>query len=298
MASTSAAPLPPRRTGDPAGPSVGPTAASGSDLRAARVRPRPVRGANFLMFEDAEQVSRYDFSKLGGLRKLTNFLDALYIPQRLHARQFLDTIRDRAGNRSNEVAVGWDHAEADEVLERWRKWVYVRRSKAERPPQLMAGMALAAAILVCVLVGLGVQRAGGTGKRGATASRFQMTSVRGGTTAAAPVAPPASEPRVERDEQGRLVEIRGADPRSVLRGYCKHEPGQLCEPVELAWSDPPQPLLRFGVYRAFDDLRAIEIRHDPMTREWVAGDGRREIGRFLAHTLRMGNVRVPVRDDT
>jgi hypothetical protein len=84
----------------------------------------------------------------------------------------------------------------------------------------------------------------------------------------------------------------------VLRGYCKHEPGQLCEPVELAWSDPPQPLLRFGVYRAFDDLRAIEIRHDPMTREWVAGDGRREIGRFLAHTLRMGNVRVPVRDDT
>ena len=69
-----------------------------------------------------------------------------------------------------------------------------------------------------------------------------------------------------------------------------------CAPVELAWSEPPHPHLRLGLYRNEVTTRAIQIRRDPATRQWVAGDGHETIDDFLASSLRMGGNRLRVRD--
>jgi len=106
--------------------------------------------------------------------------------------------------------------------------------------------------------------------------------------------PAALPPVIERDETGQVVSVSASDPRSVLLGFCKVMTHGMCEPVELAWSDPPHPQVRYGVFRSFYDMRAIEIRRDPRTDQWSAGDGRGPIGAFLEQGRPMSRHRVPV----
>jgi hypothetical protein len=101
---------------------------------------------------------------------------------------------------------------------------------------------------------------------------------------------------VTRNDLGQVVQVRAADPQSVLVGYCRVAATKLCDPVELAMSDPPHAQLRLGIFRGLYDMRAIRIRRDPRTGRWVAGDGKHEIHDYLARSLRMSGDRHLVRN--
>jgi hypothetical protein len=248
------------------------------------------RGEAFLMFESARDASNYDYSRLGERDRLRSFLDAIYIPQRLRSSIDLGSApRTKSGNRTNELVVGWDRAESDETIRRWRNWVVVRRARAYKKAIGFRNAAImATAFLLLVCLGLGLQRTAKTGGS-AKSNRISATIV----SESKPV-PKISPPEIDRDDLGQVVEVRASDPSSVLLGYCGSNRDGLCEPIELAWSDPPHPRVRFGVYRSFLDLRAIEIRRDPLTRQWVAGTGRGPIQDFLTDVRRMSIKRVPV----
>jgi hypothetical protein len=86
-----------------------------------------------------------------------------------------------------------------------------------------------------------------------------------------------SRAEVRTDEQGRVVEVVGSDPRSVLDAYCQTgEPKGGFEAVDLensAWSSS----IRLGILRNVADqetLLAIAIHYDKEARSWIAGDGR------------------------
>jgi len=79
------------------------------------------------------------------------------------------------------------------------------------------------------------------------------------------------------------------DPESVLRAFCYAAPaGAEVEPVGLSSAIPPQPAVRWGVFRVRGDAgfvqRAIVIRHDPRTLQWTTGNGRANV--FNASTKR------------
>ncbi len=81
------------------------------------------------------------------------------------------------------------------------------------------------------------------------------------------------------DGYGRVTEVRGPDPRSVLRAYCvaATRRGRL-EPLEVVPSALPGGRTRLGLLRdprRPDDLLAITIREDRDSGVWRAGDGRK-----------------------
>ena len=131
---------------------------------------------------------------------------------------------------------------------------------------------------------------------GAPGVVFSMVSKRErlSETDSRPGATLADDSEVKHNELGQVVEVRAADPRSVLFGYCTAMTDKLCDPVELALTDPPHPQLRLGIYRGLHDMQAIRIRRDPVSGQWVAGDGTREIHAYLARSLRMTGDRLIV----
>lgn len=80
------------------------------------------------------------------------------------------------------------------------------------------------------------------------------------------------------DTEGRLLQVIGPDPRSVLVGFCTSgRRSDLKDPVGIAELDPPSVSERLGIFRnnALSNLpsRAIRIRKDDRTGDWIAGDG-------------------------
>jgi hypothetical protein len=71
------------------------------------------------------------------------------------------------------------------------------------------------------------------------------------------------------DVEGRLTEVSGGHPESVLRAYCDTLDGDSIEPVELRADGNDWK----GLYRRKGELYAIQIRRDPERELWVAGNG-------------------------
>jgi len=93
--------------------------------------------------------------------------------------------------------------------------------------------------------------------------------------------PGALRATVLRDGDGRITQVTGPNPMTVLEDYCKAAAGTYeLEPLELAQAAPPSPDQRFGIFRDFSHLernRAIRIRQDRDTQHWVVGDGQTPI---------------------
>ena len=112
----------------------------------------------------------------------------------------------------------------------------------------------------------------------AAAAPFFSTQEQKEAAAVAP--PPLTVPQT--DSTGQLVGVEGPDPRSVLIAFCstgRH--GQHRSPIEIMPAVPPNPYVRFGIFRNPDQPdappRAIRIRKDRESGRWIAGDGRHPV---------------------
>jgi len=250
------------------------------------------RGEEFFMFETPADARAFDYDTHEESNRLVRFLNALYIPQGLRGPgELLDLPRTKAGNRANAVTLGWDRAEAGHAIHRLRSWIVVRRRDAEEKALTFRNaVALATMFVLLVCCGLALQKATRKDKDAPTSRGYSVASTRSPEKRAPVTRPPV----IERDETGQVVSVSASDPRSVLLGFCKVMTTGMCEPVELAWSDPPHPQVRYGVFRSFYDMRAIEIRRDPRTNQWSAGDGRGPIADFLTQVRSMSTHRIPV----
>ena len=87
----------------------------------------------------------------------------------------------------------------------------------------------------------------------------------------------AGEAEVTADDAGRIVQIAGPTPGSVLTGFCRSAiPGKSLEAIDLVASGLPGPRARLGLLRdpsRPDAVLAITIREDREAGRWVAGDG-------------------------
>jgi len=254
----------------------------------------PQRGHDFLMFEDSEQLADFDFNQLEetieGLDQQSRFLSALSFPKRLRATVLTTGPRCALGNRYNDVAHGLYLASSEYFDTRLQEWRRTRERQAYRQSlEFRYRMALAIMFLLFVWIGIGVQRAAISHVQSKSPTVYSMTST------ARPVrARVAIAPEIKKDDAGRLLQVRAADPKSAVIGFCQNAPGVMCEPFELAWSDPRHADLRYGIFRSFHDLRAIEIVRDRRTRQWVVGDNQQPVNDFLAHTRRMSRERIPL----
>jgi len=114
--------------------------------------------------------------------------------------------------------------------------------------------------------------------------------------------PPGSVPirrvRILRDDQGRLVEIEGPDPSSILLAYCANlQPTDRCRPLELTAAIPARPGSKLGVFA--DEIEqgkrlAIRIRRSYKGSRWIAGDGQRPIATIPAPYSQSDPSRVPI----
>ena len=108
----------------------------------------------------------------------------------------------------------------------------------------------------------------------------QVDSAQGNGVAVAP--PLWRFVKTTTDDFGQPTKLSGPDPESVLRAFCYAAPaGAEVEPVGLSSAIPPQPAVRWGVFRVRGDAgfvqRAIVIRHDPRTLQWTTGNGRANV---------------------
>jgi len=93
-----------------------------------------------------------------------------------------------------------------------------------------------------------------------------------------PVSPPLmAATAVRTDDVGRLLEIVGPDPKTVLVRYCEaHPSASRLEPLEVIDAVPVARDRRLGLFRdydSFDSTYAIPIRLDFRTDRWVVGGG-------------------------
>jgi hypothetical protein len=245
---------------------------------------------------------RSDADPFGERSAVTRFLDALYIPEQLrHPLSLVPTLRSKAGNRTNLTAVASEIATAKKKSILWSKVLLVRRREDDDLTIFLGDCLVVSAMLALVfLVGLGARRAlmPEDVAKVATPKVFSMVAKRQSLAAADSSRRPAliDDSEVRRNDLGQVVEVRAADPGSVLAGYCRAIAAKVCDPVELAMSDPPHPQLRFGIYRGLYEMRAIRIRRDARSGRWIAGDGKREIHDYLAQSLRMSGNRLLVED--
>jgi len=81
--------------------------------------------------------------------------------------------------------------------------------------------------------------------------------------------------RVRTDAMGRVIEVTGPDPRSVLIAYCEASDSILgLSPLEITSTVPRFRRARLGLFRDFgalDTTYAIRIRRDASTGRWSAG---------------------------
>lgn len=86
---------------------------------------------------------------------------------------------------------------------------------------------------------------------------------------------PAGRIDVRTDEAGRVLEVNGPDPASVLAAYCEAAPTELgLAPLEITDTVPRFRHARLGTFRDFaalDSDYAIRIHRDSRTGRWVAG---------------------------
>ena len=78
------------------------------------------------------------------------------------------------------------------------------------------------------------------------------------------------------DGQGRVVQLLGPDPKTVLRSYCASGEDGPFEALGVVPSSLPGARARLGLLRDSTDpqkLLAITIREDRDSGRWVAGDG-------------------------
>ena len=79
------------------------------------------------------------------------------------------------------------------------------------------------------------------------------------------------------DQEGRVTEVSGPDPKVVLSELCAHEQFiQNLSPVALAPAVPASPGTRLGLVRDMRDLsgtRCVAIHRDPSNGRWFVGDG-------------------------
>ena len=257
---------------------------------------RPRRRIGHRAVATEEPVTRGDEQA-----KCSDFLDAIYIPQGLRiASELLPTLRCKAGNRTNVLAVAWERAEARAKSLYWANLLFLYKGKDEHWTGFLRSLvAVSALLLVFVLIGLGLQGALNPPEdRTPSPKAFSMTpTVQGPARATAPPEPAtADQAQVSQNDLGQVVEIRASDPGAVLVGFCRTMMITACDPIELAWSAPPHPHLRLGIYHNEFTKRAIQIRRLPGTREWVAGDGQQTIQNFPAGSLRLSDDRLRVRD--
>ena len=121
-------------------------------------------------------------------------------------------------------------------------------------------------------------------------------------------APLPSDPRqalraatdVKRDELGRIVEIVGPDPTTVLVRYCESRPtSPLPEPLEITETVPPSRDRRLGIFRDYAGLQsvyAILIRRDFRSDRWIAGGRGEPLEPMEAPELPEDALRLPVRE--
>lgn len=254
----------------------------------------PVLGRDFAMFASQRDVESYDFSKLGITRLKLSFLEAISFPKnRQTPLTMLMSCRTSVGNRTNETDHGWSVARSRHVAERMRRWIVIRRQEyARQTLTVRNAIALAIGMLLFVVVGVGLQKSTEAPRKVPT--RRQASFNPTPSPARSPQISVRLPPQAVRNDEGQVVEVRASDPGQVLIGYCEASTETVCDPVELAWSDPPHASVRFGVFRGFYDLRAIKIRQDPRTRQWIAGGDGEHIDDFLATTLRLGAQRIPI----
>jgi len=93
--------------------------------------------------------------------------------------------------------------------------------------------------------------------------------------------PTYSSTEVLTDTRGRVTQVIGLDPRTVLLAYCGSENGSAtCDPLEIMDTVPPSREVRLGTFRhpeSPDTVRAISIQRNRFSRRWVAGDGEQPI---------------------
>jgi len=109
---------------------------------------------------------------------------------------------------------------------------------------------------------------------------------------------PQRRVRILRDEEGRMLEIEGPDPSSILLAYCANqEPDGRYRPLELTVPDPPFPGHKLGVFTDEADLGkryAITIRRTIQGRRWIASGGEQPIRATDAPMRSHDKAAVPV----
>jgi hypothetical protein len=112
--------------------------------------------------------------------------------------------------------------------------------------------------------------------------------------------PLLSATNVRTDEKGRVLEVVGPDPASVLVAYCEAGASVLgLAPLEITSTIPRFRTARLGLFRdrsAPDSIYAIRIRKDAETGRWIAGGkGDTPIPIKVAPNLPPDSLRIPVR---
>lgn len=269
-------------------------------LRATlRDRPRPTPFARQTWswtFLDPANVQRLDLSP-AARAAVSRLLAAVHVPQALQDRLTVPVVaRTRTGNRTNLFRVVW--TEADEQKLRLLRMHRLRRLRSRSAPVQSLNLAVVAVttLLFASLVGGRLSREEAPRPPSGMA-RFSYVPI-----AAASVPSPdrdraaatITDVRIEHDPGGEVVALRSSDPRSLLVGYCRVGLSAFCDPVELAYADSPDPEMRYGIFRSFLDLRAIRIRRDRASREWVAGNGLEPIAELEMDRLHLSATRIPL----
>jgi hypothetical protein len=100
------------------------------------------------------------------------------------------------------------------------------------------------------------------------------------------------------DKNGRVTQVSGPDPSSVLEGLCAHDEfAPRLTPVALTATVPPSSGDRLGIVRdlqSLDSERCVAIHHDARTGQWFAGDGRRPIDIVAVPVLSPGEETPPL----
>lgn len=176
--------------------------------------------------------------------------------------------------------------------------------QASRPATPAQKRMILALGLACVLA-IGVHATGvwnqtAQSRRAAQINAERATAAKAAEAATRQVEPvsEASLAQISRDEQGRILEVRGPNPRVVLIGYCAAQAEeQSLAPVELTNSVPPSASQRLGIFRdqsEVDAMLAIVIRRDRETHWWFAGNGVEPILPIEAPDLPPGATRFAV----
>jgi hypothetical protein len=96
----------------------------------------------------------------------------------------------------------------------------------------------------------------------------------------------AGEAEITADDSGRVVQIAGPTPGSVLTSFCQSAiPGKSLEALDLVASAAPGSRARLGLLRDPadpDTVLAITIREDRDGGRWIAGDGTAPLTASLA----------------